>query len=71
MDSVLDAVLKGVGLGYVFESQIKGISGQSRIVRVLEDWCPPDHRYFLYYPSRRNFSFTMRTFLAFLRERSR
>jgi hypothetical protein len=39
MDSVLDAVLKGVGLGYVFESQIKGISGQSRIVRVLED-CP-------------------------------
>lgn len=71
MDSVLDAVLRNVGIGYVFESQIKGLIGQSRIVRVLEDWCRPTHRYFLYYPSRRNLSFTMRTFLDFLRERGR
>ncbi|WP_371857779.1 LysR substrate-binding domain-containing protein [Pseudomonas sp. NFACC04-2] len=26
---------------------------KERLVRVLEDWCPPFSGYYLYYPSRR------------------
>lgn len=49
----LDAVLTGLGLAYLPEDQVRPHLDAGRLVRVLEDWCPPFPGYHLYYPSRR------------------
>lgn len=67
MDCVLDAALTGAGLAFVFEAQVNDHIAEGKLVRVLETWCPPATGFHLYYPSRRNLSFGMRTFLDFLR----
>jgi DNA-binding transcriptional LysR family regulator len=48
-----NAALDGLGLVYVFESQVSHHVAEGRLIRVLEDWCPPFPGYHLYYPSRR------------------
>jgi DNA-binding transcriptional LysR family regulator len=48
------AALNGVGLGLAFEELVAEHIAKRRLIRVLEDWCPPFPGYFLYYPSRRN-----------------
>ncbi|MGA9609206.1 MAG: LysR family transcriptional regulator [Rouxiella badensis] len=48
-----DAALKGLGLVYIYESQIVEHVAEGRLVRVLEDWCEPLPGYHLYYPSRK------------------
>ncbi|CAN7208467.1 LysR family transcriptional regulator [Phyllobacterium sp. LjRoot231] len=48
-----NAALDGIGLVYVFESQVSDHIVAGRLLRVLEDWCPPYPGYHLYYPSRR------------------
>ena len=48
-----NAALDGIGLVYVFESQVSAHIAAGRLLRVLEDWCPPYPGYHLYYPSRR------------------
>jgi DNA-binding transcriptional LysR family regulator len=50
---VLDAVLAGFGLAHVPEDLAEAHLANARLVRVLEDWCPPYSGYHLYYPSRR------------------
>jgi DNA-binding transcriptional LysR family regulator len=47
------AVLAGMGLAYLPEDQVAKAIADGRLVRVLEDWCPPFPGYHLYYPSRR------------------
>ncbi len=47
------AVLTGHGLAYLPEEQVQSHLAGGRLVRVLEDWCPPFSGYHLYYPSRR------------------
>jgi DNA-binding transcriptional LysR family regulator len=49
----LEAVLAGFGLAYLPEDQVRTPLRDGRLVRVLEDWCPPFSGYHLYYPSRR------------------
>lgn len=51
---VIQAALNGVGLGLAFEGLVAEHIRQRRLIRVLEDWCPPFPGFFLYYPSRRN-----------------
>jgi DNA-binding transcriptional LysR family regulator len=51
-----NAALDGLGLVYTFESQVSGHVAEGRLIRVLEDWCPPFSGYHLYYPSRRQHS---------------
>ena len=48
-----NAALDGLGLVYVFESQVSEHVASGRLIRVLEDWCEPFVGYHLYYPSRR------------------
>jgi DNA-binding transcriptional LysR family regulator len=48
-----DAAIAGLGLAYLPEDQVAAAVGDGRLVRVLEDWCPPFAGYHLYYPSRR------------------
>jgi DNA-binding transcriptional LysR family regulator len=49
----LNAVLAGFGLAYMPEDQVHTHIAAGKLVRVLDDWCPPFAGYHLYYPSRR------------------
>src|SRR3984957_5775963 len=53
-DLVIQAVLKGVGIGTAMEETLRGMISEGRLIQVLRDWCPTFQGYFLYYPSRRN-----------------
>ena len=51
---MIRAALDGVGLVFSLEQYVAEHIARGRLVRVLEDWCPPFDGYFLYYPSRRH-----------------
>lgn len=51
---MIRAALDGVGLVFSLEPYVADHIARGRLVRVLEDWCPPFEGYFLYYPSRRH-----------------
>lgn len=53
-DLVIQAVLRGMGIGTAMEASLAALIGKGRLVQVLEDWCPTFPGFFLYYPSRRN-----------------
>lgn len=50
---MIDAALDGLGLAFAMEDAVADHIAEGRLVRVLEDWCPPFPGYHLYYPSRR------------------
>lgn len=50
------AALDGGGLAYLPENYVRGDVEEGRLLRVLQDWCPPFPGYHLYYPSRRQLS---------------
>jgi DNA-binding transcriptional LysR family regulator len=47
------AALDGIGIAFLPEDEFAPHIGEGRLVRVLQDWCPPFSGYHLYYPSRR------------------
>lgn len=47
------AALDGFGLVNLPEDYVAAYLADGRLVRVLDDWCPPQPGYHLYYPSRR------------------
>ncbi|GAB6855321.1 LysR family transcriptional regulator [Asaia astilbis] len=67
---VRQAALDGFGLACVMEDQIQEHVNAGRLIRVLEDWCPPFPGYHLYYPSRRNASAAFRLVVETLRYRT-
>jgi DNA-binding transcriptional LysR family regulator len=52
----VDAAVAGVGIALLPEDEVSGAMADGRLMRVLEDWCPPFAGYHLYYPSRRQAS---------------
>jgi DNA-binding transcriptional LysR family regulator len=54
VELMVRAALDGVGIAFTFEEQVASHLAKGRLVRVLEDWCPPFPGYFIYYPSRRH-----------------
>ena len=50
----LSSALDGLGLAYLPEQQAMPFLTDGRLLRVLEDWCPPFPGYHLYYPSRKH-----------------
>jgi len=50
---MVDAALAGLGVAFLPEEEFAPHIEQGRLVRMLEDWCPPFPGYYLYYPSRR------------------
>jgi DNA-binding transcriptional LysR family regulator len=50
---MLNVALAGRGLAYLPEDLVQPYLAKGRLLRVLEDWCPPFSGYHLYYPSRR------------------
>jgi DNA-binding transcriptional LysR family regulator len=65
----LHSALDGLGLAYMPEDQVLPHVHERRLVRVLEDWCPPFPGYHLYYPSRRHFSPVLSVLVDALRYR--
>ena len=53
---IVDAALDGFGVGFLAEDSVLPLVAEGRLVRLLEDWCPPFAGYHLYYPSRRQLS---------------
>ncbi|HZW80262.1 MAG TPA: LysR substrate-binding domain-containing protein, partial [Candidatus Deferrimicrobiaceae bacterium] len=51
---VVQAVLKGAGIGMAMEHLVMPLIRDGQLVQVMKDWCPAFPGYFLYYPSRRN-----------------
>lgn len=47
------AALAGLGLAFVPEDTVQDDVASGRLVRVLDDWCPPFAGYYLHYPKRR------------------
>jgi DNA-binding transcriptional LysR family regulator len=66
---VVDAAIDGVGLAYVFENMVRELLSEKRLVRVLDEYCPPFPGYFLYYPSRVHLAPKLRAFVEFMRHR--
>lgn len=54
--TIIMAARAGHGFGCLLEDQIRDDVDAGRLVRVLEDWCPPFPGYHLYYPNRRQSS---------------
>jgi DNA-binding transcriptional LysR family regulator len=48
-----DAAVAGLGVALLPEDEVAAPLADGRLMRVLEDWCPPFEGYHLYYPSRR------------------
>ena len=51
--NVLRAAADGMGLAFMLEDAAKDYLADGRLLRLMEDWCPPFPGYHLYYPSRR------------------
>ncbi|MCY1670284.1 LysR family transcriptional regulator [Novosphingobium sp. SL115] len=52
----LQAAIDGLGIAYLPDDTVQSLIATGRLMRVLEDWCPPFPGYHLYYPSRRQHS---------------
>ena len=50
---MLRAAIAGFGLACVMEDHVAAPIAEGKLIRVLDDWCPPFTGYHLYYPSRR------------------
>ncbi|CAH2602279.1 putative transcriptional regulator [Rhodovastum atsumiense] len=66
---ILQAACAGFGLACVLEDQVEADVTAGRLLRVLEDWCPPFPGYHLYYPSRRQPSAAFALVVEALRHR--
>lgn len=65
----LDCALQGLGLAYMPEDIALPHIASGKLIRVLEDWCPPFSGYHLYYPSRRHASAALSLLVDALRFR--
>ena len=65
----LHSALDGLGIAYMPEDQVLPYVREGRLIRVLEDWCPPFAGYHLYYPSRRHLSPALTVLVDVLRYR--
>jgi len=68
---VRTAVLEGVGIGFVFEQDVRNDIAARRLTQVLSNWTPPHADLCLYYPGRRNPSAALKAFLGLARELGR
>jgi len=71
MGMVFRAACDGVGLACVMEDQAAPYLADGRLVRLLEDWCPPFAGYHLYYPDRRQLPPAFALLVAALRNAAR
>lgn len=66
---ILNAAAEGLGLACVLEDQANDHLQSGKLLRVMEDWCPPFSGYHLYYPDRRQLPPAFAMLVASLRYR--
>lgn len=64
---IVQSALAGAGLGYVWENRAAREIADGRLIRVLDDWCPPEDWLYLYYPTRRYISAGLRAVIEAMR----
>jgi len=64
---MIQAALDGIGLAHVFEGFVSGHIAAGKLTRVLEDWCPLQPYFFLYYAGRRQVPVPLRAFIDMAR----
>ncbi|MFL9863548.1 LysR family transcriptional regulator [Paraburkholderia fungorum] len=64
---MLQAAVDGLGVAYILEHEAAPHVETGRLVRILDDWCPPFAGFFLYYPSRKQVSPVLAAFVKRLR----
>ncbi len=67
---MLSAALAGLGVAYVPEDLVRPYIERGQLKRLLEDWCPPNPGYHLYFPSRRQSSSAFTLLVDALRYRN-
>lgn len=65
----LRAAVDGLGIAYLVEDMVLPLIAEGRLIRMLDDWCPPFPGYHLYYPSRRQHSSGFAALIEALRYR--
>lgn len=60
-----EAALQGLGFAYLLEQHVTDDVKNGRLVQVLADYCPADAGFFLYYPSRKQLSASLRALIAY------
>ncbi|MFC6645028.1 LysR family transcriptional regulator [Granulicella cerasi] len=66
-EMVVQAALRGVGIGMAMEPMVTPLIAEGKLVQVLREWCPVFPGFFLYYPSRRNQPAALAALVAALR----
>jgi DNA-binding transcriptional LysR family regulator len=66
----VNAVLDGIGIGYLSEPVISKRIADGQLVPLLGDWCGHVSGVFLYCPSRRQVPGPLRAFIEFMRSQS-
>lgn len=64
------ALLEGIGIGFIWEADVREDLAAGRLERILQDWTPPLSRLCLYYPGRRNPSAAFKAFIDMARGQS-
>jgi DNA-binding transcriptional LysR family regulator len=67
LDSGLEAVLHGAGVGYLYDEQVKSYVASGQLVSVLQAWLPERPGFQLYYPNRQYMSAGLRAFLDYIK----
>lgn len=68
MDSALEAVLCGGGLGYLYHGQVAECLKSGKLIQVLDDWLPLRPSLQLYYPNRQYMPSSLRAFIDYVKE---
>ena len=71
VSTIIDATCRGRGLACLPDYLTDRLIKQNKLVRVLDDWCPPFPGFHLYYPSRREGSRAFRMFVDQLRHQAK
>lgn len=66
---ITKCALEGLGFAYILETIVAEHLAAGRLVRVLDDWCPPSSDFHLYYSGRRHMSAPLRAMIDFFRFR--
>jgi DNA-binding transcriptional LysR family regulator len=64
---IANAAVDGAGLAFLFEDYVRDALAAGKLIRVLEEWCPPFDGFFVYYPSRRQMRPALRAFVDFFK----
>lgn len=64
---MLQVALSGTALAYVWEVRAARDIAEGRLIKCLDEWCPPEDWLYLYYPSRRNISAGLRAVIEAMR----